>query len=327
MRRPSVVELMLLATVLLWAFNFTVTKYALEHGFHPLAYSAFRYGAGAVLFSTFTYRREGTLRVRRRDIGLLLFAAGVGIWANQVFYVYSLTFTTATTVALVLGATPIFAALIAFAVGLERLDSRFWISAVISFFGVALIAVGSGGGSGVSTQVKGVLLSVATAASWAAYSVAVAPLMRRYSPYRISAIVLCVGFVPLLATAAHQLATQPTDLGWLPWLCVVYGILGPLVLTNILWFTAVHRVGPSRATLFANLQPFFAALFALLILDEKLGRLQLAGGALIVAGILLARRRSAPPVTEPRPDLSAGRTPDGAGSSRPASRRSRLPSK
>jgi drug/metabolite transporter (DMT)-like permease len=280
-----------------------------------------------VLFSTFTYRREGTLRVRRRDIGLLLFAAGVGIWANQVFYVYSLTFTTATTVALVLGATPIFAALIAFAVGLERLDSRFWISAVISFFGVALIAVGSGGGSGVSTQVKGVLLSVATAASWAAYSVAVAPLMRRYSPYRISAIVLCVGFVPLLATAAHQLATQPTDLGWLPWLCVVYGILGPLVLTNILWFTAVHRVGPSRATLFANLQPFFAALFALLILDEKLGRLQLAGGALIVAGILLARRRSAPPVTEPRPDLSAGRTPDGAGSSRPASRRSRLPSK
>ena len=75
MRRPSVVELMLLATILLWAFNFTVTKYALEHGFHPLAYSAFRYGAGAVLFSAITYRREGTLRVRRRDIAA---AAGRG---------------------------------------------------------------------------------------------------------------------------------------------------------------------------------------------------------------------------------------------------------
>jgi drug/metabolite transporter (DMT)-like permease len=135
-----------------------------------------------------------------------------------------------------------------------------------------------------------------------------------------------VGFVPLLATAAKQLATQPTDLGWLPWICVIYGILGPLVLTNILWFTAVHRVGPSRATLFANLQPFFAALFALLILDEKITRLQIGGGVLIVAGILLARRRPTPRVTAPRAGLSADRTPDGAGSSRPASKRSRLPS-
>jgi drug/metabolite transporter (DMT)-like permease len=282
---------MLLATVLLWAFNFTVTKYALEHGFHPLAYSAFRYGAGAVLFSAFTYRREGTLSVSRRDVVLLLAAAAVGIWANQVAYVYALEFTTATTVALVLGATPIFAALIAFAVGLERLSSRFWISAAISFAGVALIAIGSSGGSGVSTSVKGVLISILTAASWAGYSVAVAPLMRRYSPYRISAVVLCLGFLPLLATAAHQLATQRTDLGWLAWACVAYGILGPLVLTNILWFTAVHRVGPSHATLVANMQPFFAAIFALLVLSERLTRLQVVGGVAVLAGIALARTR------------------------------------
>ena len=61
------------------------------------------------------------------------------------------------------------------------------------------------------------------------------------------------------------------------------------MLTNILWFTAVHRVGPSRATLFANLQPFFAALFALLILDEQITRLQIVGGFAVLAGIALAR--------------------------------------
>src|SRR6476659_1761869 len=286
MRRPSVVELMLLATILLWAFNFTVTKYALEHGFHPLAYSAFRYGAGAVLFSAITYRREGTLSVRRRDIGLLLVAAGVGIWANQVFYVYSLTFTTATTVALVLGATPIFAALIAFAVGLARLTGRFWVSAALSFGGVALIAVGAGGGS-VSADVKGGALSIATAATWAAYSVAVAPLMRRYSPYRISAIVLCVGWVPLAITGAVQVATQPLDIGWLPWLCLIYGVLGPLVLTNILWFRSIDVVGPSHATLFANVQPLLAAFFAAILLGERLTTLELVGGIAVLGGIFL----------------------------------------
>jgi drug/metabolite transporter (DMT)-like permease len=107
---------MLLATVLLWALNFTVTKYVLTHGFKPLAYSSIRYGAAATIFATFTYRREGSLAVRRRDVLMLLGAAAVGIWLNQVCYVYAIKTTTATTVALILGITPIFTALIAWIV-------------------------------------------------------------------------------------------------------------------------------------------------------------------------------------------------------------------
>src|SRR5580765_2259296 len=49
MRRPGSVDLILGATVLIWAFNVTVTKYVLTHGFQPLAYGAIRYGAAALL--------------------------------------------------------------------------------------------------------------------------------------------------------------------------------------------------------------------------------------------------------------------------------------
>ena len=217
------------------------------------------------------------------------------MWLNQVSYVYALTFTTATTVALVLGATPIFAALIARAVGLERLSRRFWLAAAVSFFGVGLIALGGGGG-GVSANVKGVALSVATAATWAAYSVAVAPLMRRYSPYRISAIVLVAGWIPLFLSSLKQLAEQDFNVGWLPWLCLVYGVLGPLVLTNILWFRSIDRVGPSHATLFANIQPLFAAIFATVLLSESLEPLQIVGGVAVLGGIFLSRLREPAPV-------------------------------
>jgi len=318
---------MLLLTVLLWALNFTVTKYALEHGFHPLAYSTVRYFFGATIFAAITYRREGTFAVRRRDVALLAAAAAVGIWLNQVCYVYALSFTTATTVALVLGATPIFAALIARAVGLERLGRQFWLASAVSFAGVALIAAGGNEGEGFSASLKGVALSIATAATWAGYSVAVAPLMRRYSPFRISAIVLVLGWIPLAASAAKQVSEQSLDLNWLTWLCVVYGVLGPLVLTNVLWFRSLYRIGPARATLAANLQPFVAVVFAVILLGESMTVLQVAGGVLIAVGILLARRRPAPPVTAPRADRATDRTRDDAGSSRPASKRSRLPSR
>ena len=67
-------------------------------------------------------------------------------------------------------------------------------------------------------------------------------------------------------------------------------------MTNLLWFTAVHRVGAARATLFANIQPFVAAVFAYVILSEHLHWLQVVGGLTILVGILLERRWRRPPV-------------------------------
>ena len=74
----------------------------------------------------------------------------------------------------------------------------------------------------------------------------------------------------------------------------MFATLGPLVLTNELWFRSLDRIGPARATLAANLQPFVAAAIAVVLLSETLNALELAGGALIAAGILVARRRRAP---------------------------------
>ena len=72
-------------------------------------------------------------------------------------------------------------------------------------------------------------------------------------------------------------------------------------MTNVLWFTAIRRVGPSRATLFANLQPFLAVLFAVVLLSEGLGALQVAGGVFIGAGILIGRIRPTRPDPVPSP--------------------------
>ena len=160
--------------------------------------------------------------------------------------------------------------------------------------GVALIALGEKGG--ISGNVKGDLLAIGTAATWAAYTVAIAPLMREYSPYRISAIVLVGCWLLLAAAGGYQVPGQSFHLGWLTWLAFAYAVVGPLVVTNVLWFTSIDRVGPSRASLFANLQPFFGVVIALILLHEHMTALQGAGGVLIAAGIILERRTHLPVV-------------------------------
>jgi drug/metabolite transporter (DMT)-like permease len=215
------------------------------------------------------------------------------LFLNQIGFVFALDLSTATTVALLFGTLPIFTALIARLVGMERLSRRFWLAAALSFGGVALVTVGSG--NGLSGNIGGDVLAILGAATWGAYSVALAPLMRRYSPFRLSAIFLVVVSVALLAASAPQIGDQSFDLSGLVWLSFGYAVLGPLVITNLLWFSAIDRVGPSRASLFANLQPFLAAVIALLLLHENLTRLQLAGGLLIAAGIVFSRGRQPPP--------------------------------
>jgi drug/metabolite transporter (DMT)-like permease len=289
MRRPEAADLMLLLTVTIWSLNFTVTKYVLSHGFKPLAYGALRFSAAGLLFIAITWVRERSFRLRRRDILFVLGAAVVGIFLNQVGFVYGTKLTTATTVALIFGTLPILTALFAAAGGIERLHGRFWVAAAVSFTGVCLVAVGAKGGIG--GHLWGYALVLLGAATWAAYSVAIAPLMTRYTASRISSITLTVGAVLLLIAGAPQLASQ--DYGSLPtlvWVAYVFAVLGPLCLTNLLWFNSIEQVGPSRASLYANLQPFLGAIFALLILSESITAPQVVGGVLIAIGIVLSRR-------------------------------------
>ncbi len=290
MRRISPVDLMLLGTVLLWALNVTVTKYVLDHGFHPLAYAVIRYGAATALFIGFTYLREGSFRIARADLKLV-FLAALLIYLNQLCFVYGVDDSSASIAALLLGTTPIWVAVVATTIGFERLQRSFWAAAGLSIFGVALVATGSGGLGGKSL---GFSLALLTAITWACYSMTIAPLLRRYSPFRISSIVLALGWLPLALTGAPQTIHQSFHFNTLTWVGFAYAVIGPLFLTNLLWFTAIDRVGPSRASLFSNLQPFFGVVFALILLGEGLDVWEVLGGLLIFSGIVLERVRRRP---------------------------------
>ncbi len=278
---------MLLGAVLLWALNVTVTKYMFEHGWQPLAYGTIRYFAAISLFWIFTYRREGSFRIAREDWHLVAIAAAM-IFSNQIAFVYSLEFAQASTVSLLFGTTPVFVAIVSLIFRLEKLTRAFWVGALLTFAGVALVAAGAGGGF--SSGTEGNLIAICTALTWACYTVAIAPLMRKYSPYRISAVVLGLGWLPLALISIPQISRQQFHFGGLTWVAFAYAVVGPLFLTNILWFTAVSRVGAARAVIVNNLQPFLGVLFALLLLSESLHPLEIAGGVLIFIGIYLERR-------------------------------------
>jgi EamA-like transporter family protein len=99
----------------------------------------------------------------------------------------------------------------------------------------------------------------------------------------------------LLAASAPELAqTNWGAVSGLAWLCLAFTALS-FAPANMLWFAGVARVGTARASVYLNLQPFFGAVSALLLLSEQILTLQCAGGIVIVAGIALSRIRMTRP--------------------------------
>lgn len=290
MRRPSA-DALLVVCVVIWGLNFTVIKEALANGFEPLAFGSTRFSIATAAFVGVSLARGERLRVTRRDL-LVMAGWSAAVAVNQIGFAYSFHLATASTIALLFGTLPIFAGFYSQLAGIDRLSSRRWLAAAISFSGVGMVAIGVHGTP--SGHVGGILISLVAPATFSLYSIGLTPYVHRYGTYTVNLLISLFALPPLLAIASPQLASMDwgavTPLGWL---CLAYSALVAYTLTNLLWFVAVKRVGTARAAVYANLQPFIGAVFAVLILSETMTALEWLGGAAIAAGIVLSRTGSA----------------------------------
>jgi drug/metabolite transporter (DMT)-like permease len=295
MRTRASAELALVATVVIWSLNFSAVKVGVT-AISPLAFSVLRFGLGASVTVAVVVWREGWPRFERRDLPLLVAAAIAGITINQVAFVTALHATTATNVALLIGTIPMWTALLAVLARQERVARNLWLGLAAGLVGVTLIVIGGQEAVG-GLNVTGEVGALATALSWAAYSVLIRPLMRRYSALQLSAFMMVVGTLMIVPFSLPGIVTQdwsavPAD----AWVALVYAAIMSVTVTNILYFTAIHRIGASRAALFTYLEPFLGVLFAVILLHDSVTIVQLAGGAVVLGSVVIGRHGGGPPV-------------------------------
>ena len=148
---------------------------------------------------------------------------------------------------------------------------------IVSFVGVSLVVIGIPGGmSKLSGEIWGILIALCIPLSWAFFSLLIGPPMKRHTPMRINAVVL-PGDGGRGARDRVRLAREPglREPDTLAWICLAYSALGTLVITNLLWFRVVGRVGAAKSSYFLNIQPFGAALLAWLLLGETITVIQI----------------------------------------------------
>jgi drug/metabolite transporter (DMT)-like permease len=277
------------SAVTLWGLNYSVVKFGLRE-IAPLAFPVFRFGLGGIALLLVLRLREGSVGVRRADLPLLALVGLLGITLSQIGFVYALTNTSASDTALLGASAPIMTALLATLVGLERSGRRHWTAAGIGLAGVVLIVAGGPSGPQLGANLLGDGFALGNALVSSASALPIRPLLGRYSALRILTYEMLIGTAILLPFAVPGLLAQDYARVTLAgWGSLGYAVVFSGIATNLLYFTAIGRVGPSRAALYQYLQSFLAVLFAVVLLGEHVTLVQVLGGAVVVGGILVGR--------------------------------------
>jgi drug/metabolite transporter (DMT)-like permease len=295
-RDRRLAEAGVLVVVLIWSANFVVVKAAIgELG--PLTFTATRYVVATITLFLLIRWRMGTIR-RPTGLTLRLMALGMlGFGCYQVAWTLGLTQITAGDSALIVAASPVFVALLAGAVGMDRLTMPKLAGAMIAFAGVALVIAG-GHELMLGASLGGDALTLLAASLWAVYTVIGTRMLRRVDPLQATAWAVLGGTLLLVPLGIWEVTTSPpVVVTWPAIAAVLYAGSLAAGTANVLVFNAIRHIGPTRATVNQLLVPVGAVIMGALFLAEPIRPAQVAGGAVIILGLYLTRRKTVLPAS------------------------------
>ncbi|MCM8595508.1 DMT family transporter [Accumulibacter sp.] len=284
----------LAATAVVWGATWIAGRVAVSEA-PPLAVASWRFLLAGLVLGALVVRREGWPRWSRPD-WLLVTALGLtGIFLYNLCFLNGLRFIEAGRGALVVALTPALVAAsdwLMFGAPMTPVKAS---GMVIATFGCLMVVTHGDPTLLFAGEVGlGEWLIIGCSVLWAVYTFIGRRGTRSLSPLAMTFGASLTGWMMLTATASWEgslFALGGTT--WRSWTSIGFlGLFGAALAFT--WYAeAVQRIGATRAAVFINLVPVSAVLLGALLLDERLGLPVLAGGALVIAGVVITNQAGA----------------------------------
>lgn len=285
------IELTLWLVVLIWAGNYTVAKFGVLE-LSPLAFTALRFLIVTPLLYIPLKLREGRLDFPRGEWPRVLLVGLVGIVAYHTTFMAAIKHTTSTNVALGLGLSPIFTALLGAATGQERLHGGGLAGCLVAFVGIYLVVAYSPAQTTfVSHTLYGDFLALAAGFLWGLYPIVSLPLMRKHSALWLFSHSSLAATIILLGLALPELVALPVrSVSWPTWLSLLYAAIPCTVLAILAWYSGIEKIGANQVMVYMYLVPPLAMVIAMLAIDERVALAQAVGAGITLSGVALVKR-------------------------------------
>jgi drug/metabolite transporter (DMT)-like permease len=263
-------------------------KLAYENGTTVGTLLAVRFALAAALFWVLVLASRGTVAelraLVRRDVAIALGLGAVGYAAQAGCFFAALERIDASLLSLMLYTFPAMVAVAAIVLGRERADAARFGALALASLGLVLVLASARPGA---LDPLGAGLALGAAMIYTTYILVSQGIAGRIGPTLLSALV-CTGAAVTLTVGSALLGdlrlgeVTPAGWGWLAGIAMV-----STVAAVSLFFAGLKRVGPTTASILSTVEPVVTVLLAFLLFGELLGSLQLVGGALVVAAVVV----------------------------------------
>jgi drug/metabolite transporter (DMT)-like permease len=298
-RRPVLGYAMVLAATCMWGINGTVSKGILSAGLSSPRLTEVRStGAALALGIALLLTQPWRLRLRRGELRFLVVFGILGLAVVQWLYFFAIHRLEIGIALLIQYLAPVLIALWARFVAKERVRRRIWVALILALAGLSLVVELW---QGFSLDALGTVAALGASVAFALYILLAEHAVGLRDPVSL----LCLGFA---VAAAFWAVVQPwwsfpagvvdervrLDGALLTtttpvWLLMLTMIVVGTILPFLLLVGALRHISATRVALTAMFEPVAGALVAYAWLGEALSGAQLAGGAIVLAGILLAQ--------------------------------------
>ena len=277
------------------------TAFAFAHvvgrGIHyevpPVGLSFWRWLLGAIVLFPFIYP---SLKVNapdiRRHIGSLTLLGGIMI-VSATLLMIGLNFTTAINASIINAIQPVSTVLLAMLILHDRLRLSQSCGVALGFIGVIAMITRMDPVALVRVQFNaGDILILLGSIGYSLYAINLRKIPNTLSPSAALFMIIVTGCVIVLPFyVIETILYKPVPLSAHAIYAIVALSLVSTVFGTLMWNLGNQLIGPSRAGMFINLIPIFAAVMAIIFLDERLHLYQVICAAIIGGGIFLVLRR------------------------------------
>ena len=286
----------LVFVVVAWGLNFSVIKLA-YHDISPQAVGLVRFVFMLPILLVWCIVAKQGLSYPSGKALPLLAAGFVGSGAYMVMFLEGMRTAPAALGAVALSTAPIITTFLSVLVKQEKFTWRLLFGSLIAFSGVAIGALSAGQSS--KGAITGVILVLGSAILWSTSVILYRKILVDMTPIKAFALSFPGAAVALVPYGLQAALTAHWDkVSFRGWSALSYLVVIAGVGAFAAYYKGLADVGPARTTMTQYFVPPTAAIFASLLIHEKLFALEVVGLVIVILGVAIAVFKAPQPIDE-----------------------------
>lgn len=276
--------------MIFWGLSYVWSKIVFEY-YSPLTTVFIRLTLSSIVLIGYIFLLNKAQKIQKKDYGLFFLSALFNPFLYFLGESYGLNLVSPTVSAVIIATIPLFTPIIAFITLRERLTTLNLFGIVVSFFGIILMLIDPD--LTFRASPKGILYLFGGVLAALCYTVILKKLTKRYTPLCIITYQNIIGifyFLPFFLVFHYENFIQVklnTELFTSLILLAVFASS----MSFIFYTVAVRNLGMSKANVYSNLIPVFAAISAYFLVDEFFDFNKIIGMIIVICGVLITQLR------------------------------------